>query len=163
MILLKACFLGLLIGFLYDLFRVTRKLLALGKIATFILDLCFSFFAALFTLLFLIAVNSGQFRAFILLGEAAGLWLYFNSLSVFILMLCEILARFIQKALRILWKIICVLFSPFRKLSGWILTRLKKPVLPLKNKLRNLKKNKRNRRLHLKRHKRIVYNEENNS
>lgn len=96
MILLKGCLLGGVIGLLYDLFRIMRRCHSFQKISIVIQDIVFFSLAALMTLLFIIAVNRGQLRWFIIISQLVGAWLYFYTLSPVIYAFGVMLVRQLQ-------------------------------------------------------------------
>lgn len=67
---------GVLLGAVYDGFRVLRMVLGGGKNHQFVFDLLFMSFAALITFLVALAAESGQLRFYQLAGEGIGICLW---------------------------------------------------------------------------------------
>ncbi len=78
---LLAAIAGLLLGGLYDVFRIFRALFRCGKRALFVQDLLFMLAAGAFSYLTALAANWGVVRLYLLAGEAAGFALYFLTLG----------------------------------------------------------------------------------
>ena len=95
-VLLLSVGFGSLLGLVYDLFRLIR--LAVGrKKAVFLQDLLYFVVAAFLTVLFLLAVNRGSLRLFILLAMAAGFFSYYVTLSRVLLPLGGLLLRLLRR------------------------------------------------------------------
>ena len=76
--------LGLVLGFSYDIFRVLRIIINSKNIAVFLQDVLYFMVSGILTFLFVLAVNSGEARLYILAGEAVGWILYHVTLGEFI-------------------------------------------------------------------------------
>lgn len=63
---------GAIVGMFFDLYRVTRSVLGLGRLATAVCDLAFWLFAAAVVFAFLLATSWGEVRFFVFVGFAAG-------------------------------------------------------------------------------------------
>ncbi|WP_077534482.1 spore cortex biosynthesis protein YabQ [Massiliimalia massiliensis] len=147
MLFFQACLLGVILGIIYDCFRVFRQFIPSGKIFTFFQDLLFFFTATLFTFLFLVATNHGQLRIYLIAGELLGIWLYFQSVSRIVLWLTHQIIRLLKK-----------IFSPIIRLIQWLFCQIKKLFLFMKKHLKNICGK---RFFPLKKGKRIVYNKGN--
>lgn len=84
-VLLLSVGFGSLLGVVYDLFRLVRLAVAERKRGVFLQDLLFFAVAAFLTVLFLLVVNCGSLRLFILFAMAAGFFVYYVTLSRLIL------------------------------------------------------------------------------
>jgi spore cortex biosynthesis protein YabQ len=136
---------GVVLGIIYDLFRIFRTVFHSEKRAVFFQDLFYMLCAALVTFLVALGVNYGEVRFYILAGEAIGWCLYFFTVgNVTIRIFCfisRVLHRFlIDPVKRILQGIFC-----------WIAGKLK----IIGKKVRSAAINQKKR---LKRHRDIVYN-----
>lgn len=110
---LCAGLLGVLLGAYYDGFRIIRYLTAQGKRQTFFWDLFYFFSSGVATFLFLLAVNQGQMRFYLLAGELLGWCLYHLTLGRAVMFLSVALVKALQRIFQ------------------WIKKRLLKPVLEL--------------------------------
>ncbi len=72
---------GILIGFIYDLYRIFRLIFKPKKIATFIQDLVFWIFISGVAVAVLLLSNSGELRFYTFLGFVMGSILYNQLLS----------------------------------------------------------------------------------
>ena len=80
-VLLLSVGFGTLLGVVYDLFRLVRLACADRRRGVFLQDLLYLVVAAFLTVLFLLPVNHGSLRLFILLAMAAGFSAYYFTLS----------------------------------------------------------------------------------
>ena len=74
---------GVVLGVLYDCFRILRRVLRHKTVATTIEDAIFWIVSTLLMFIFLIGHNFGDIRGFIFMGLALGAVLYFTTLSRF--------------------------------------------------------------------------------
>ncbi|MGI6038263.1 MAG: spore cortex biosynthesis protein YabQ [Limnochordia bacterium] len=81
-------FAGLLLGCLFDIYRVFRGLLRPGALLTPILDLLFWAVATPAVFLLLLTSNWGELRFYVFLGMGLGLFLYGTVLTHFVLRFC---------------------------------------------------------------------------
>lgn len=106
---------GLLIGFLYDVNRMLRKIFRYQKVITGILDLlfwlttCFSSFAVLYY------ANDGQLRFYTFIGFALGIMLYLLAWSPLVMGIFMLLYKLFRRMLRFLIRIPIWLFSNAKK------------------------------------------------
>ena len=104
---------GILIGILFDIFRITRKTFKTCDFVTYIQDTIFWILSGILTLYFIFSFNNGEIRLYIFLGIILGIILYILSIS-----------------------------KHFIKINTFILTKIKKVIetilLPIKKLLRIL-------------------------
>lgn len=74
--------LGFLLGILYDVLRAIRLSFTSSKIAVVIFDLLYFFLFGLFTFLFILALNKGEIRSYIIAGELIGAIFYYISFGI---------------------------------------------------------------------------------
>jgi spore cortex biosynthesis protein YabQ len=110
--------LGFIMGFFYDLFRIIRLTISKKKVFIVVFDLLYCIFLCFVSFIFWMTVNEGQFRFYLLLGEAVGFAVYYFSLGVVIFTFGEKLVGVIKQCLIRFFR---VLFFPFH----WIFKRLK--------------------------------------
>ena len=139
--LFLSCGMGLLLGLLYDGFRVPRLVMRSGGKTIFFQDVLFCLLAAVITFLFALAIMDGRLRFYLFLGEAIGFGSYYFTIGRLVMRF----ARTITNAILFLWHWFwTIIFAPFR----WIFGLLKRPVVflaglfkkTLKNTGVNLKK-----------------------
>ena len=76
---------GALIGLVYDIFRVKRRLIKTGDVSTHIEDFLFWLIVAIIMFLTLFYSNEGEFRIYTLMGNIIGLVLYVCTVSNFVI------------------------------------------------------------------------------
>lgn len=114
---LKACLLGGCCGFLFDLFRILRLAIPHIWIMVFFEDFCYFLSVTLCCLWFVLMLNDGVLRGFLIAGICLGGLLYFLTLSFPIIRLAKWMIRGIYKVIRGVWKTICIpIFRPFQRL-----------------------------------------------
>lgn len=69
--------LGIFLGFAYDVFRIIRMVINSRNIAVFIQDVLYFILSGGVTFLFVLSVNSGNSRFYILAGEGIG-WIAYH-------------------------------------------------------------------------------------
>ena len=129
-VLLLSVGFGTLLGLVYDFFRLIRLLTADRKHAVFLQDLLFLVVSAFLTVLFLLVVNHGSLRLYILLAMAAGFFAYYSTLSRVIMPLGRLLFHLLRKGIWFLARVIC---APFR-LALRIFSRLQRKIAKITKK-----------------------------
>ena len=123
--------LGLLLGFVYDLFVVKRKLFFDGLIWCLVDDIIFVVICGIFFLITAFIVNNGIIRWYEFLCCIIGFALYKNTVSKLILKIFGYVIDFIHRIVLVIIKftfsVICFVFKPI--ISVFI--RMLTPVLNL--------------------------------
>lgn len=144
---------GFLMGIFYDLFRILRISITKSKKAVVVFDLLYCVFLGFCSYLFLLVVNEGDIRGFLLIGEGIGFAVYYFSLGVVVFRISEKIVNTIKRAFSKLFKIISFPFC-------WIFKKLKSLVEKFSKKCRKKgKKIKNKSKFHLKLHKHLLYNQ----
>ena len=135
---------GFIMGIFYDLFRIVRISLSRGKAAIIVFDIVYCVFLCLCTFVFCLAVNEGEIRGYMMIGEAVGFLVYYFSLGVFVFSATERIIGFIKGFFVSVFKIISF---PFRWIGGKlckfidkILKKSRKKAQKMKNKSKFLLK-----------------------
>lgn len=152
---LEACVLGVLLGVLYDVFRILRLALPHGKIIVFVEDILYFFLITVISFAFVLLWADGVVRSFLLLGELLGGVVYFFTLSLLILKAAGLIIRAVKAVLHFLfrvtllpvWRLIRRIGHGCRKLWDFLASRYK--IIHLK------------RKKHLKPAGGVVYNDNN--
>ena len=84
---LTALCIGLILGIIFDLFRVIRTTFHLHTIATSILDILYWIIALVIAFTLLIMSNWGEFRFYIFIGITLGGGLYYKFISRYMMQL----------------------------------------------------------------------------
>lgn len=114
--LLHSFVLGVLIIILYDVLRIFRKLVNHSVFALALEDLIYWFLCGICIFLMLYKENNGSIRWFAVAGVACGMLLYNGTISSFA---TELIAKGLKFILRILGKVLGILFWPLRKVLGF--------------------------------------------
>lgn len=72
-----SCLLGLGLGILYDVFRIIRMLINKRNITIFLQDIIYFIVSGFVTFIFVLGINEGQSRFYILAGEGIG-WIVYH-------------------------------------------------------------------------------------
>ena len=110
-IFLSALGFGFILGVLYDLMRAIRLSLPASKIATVIFDLLYVFIAGISSFLFILALNKGEIRFYIIFGELVGGAFYYVSFGIAAIKLTNRLSAGLKKFYCFLFK---VFSTPFK-------------------------------------------------
>lgn len=145
---------GIIMGFIYDLYRIFRYYLKPKKIATFIEDFIFWIIISVVFLTVILYANWGQIRGYIFLGFFSGAFLYSKFLSKIIISTIIWILNGLIRILKYIFKVISFPFrliglrlrGPFSKVKSNIrrlISRIKRymklPVIMLKNLKKNIK------------------------
>ena len=97
---------GILIGTVFDVFRILRKSFNTPNFVTYIEDVLFWIIAALIVMYSLFVFNNGRFRAYIFIGVFLGIAIYMLFLSKFVVNISVKIISFIKKIIYIIYKVI---------------------------------------------------------
>ena len=139
--------LGLLIGVIFDIFRILRKTFKTTDIVTYIEDILFWFLTGILTLTFIFKFNNGELRFYIFIGISIGSIIYmlfisnfFIKINVYIL---NIIKTFIYKIIYFLTKPFIFIFSILKKVFikpiYFICINFSKYITKIINKIKNIK------------------------
>lgn len=148
----EACLLGVLLGMLYDVFRILRLAFPHGKVVVFIEDIVYFFLITLLSFSFILLWADGRLRGFFLLGEGVGAILYFVTLSLLLMKMANAIIRVVKgivcfvfrRTVLPLWKLLVQFGQSMRRLDRLMVSRYK--IIRLK------------RKKHLKQGEDVVYN-----
>ena len=108
---------GIVIGLLFDFFRITRKIVHTNDIVTYFEDILFWILAGATVLYSIFVFNNGQLRLFLFLGIIIGAILYMIFISSYMI-------KINIKLINIIKKILGIFLIPFK----FIYKKLFKPV-----------------------------------
>ncbi len=111
--------LGLLLGFLYGLFKIIRIAFSLGKPATVITDVLFMILSSLAVFLFSLAYIQGYVRIYVLLGAFLGTLLYRATIG-------HVFSRLYLPVIGFLKKILSTILKKFKKIVKMLLKTIRK-------------------------------------
>lgn len=102
---------GLMVGLMFDFYRINRGYSCPRKIVTAISDVLFWIFAALITFLFLQKTNEGILGYYSFVGIISGLFIYFRFMSRYVIKVLRKTLYYVIKFFRVL---IIILFYPIK-------------------------------------------------
>lgn len=114
---------GMIVGILFDIFRILRRSFQTPDIITYIEDILFWLCTGLFLLLILFNFSDGQIRFYNIVGLLVGVLIYMLSISKFFIKINVAIITFIKK---IIYKIVKLILYPI-KLIFKIIRKIFKP------------------------------------
>lgn len=108
---------GIIIGLLFDFFRILRKSFKTSNFVTYIEDILFWILTGVLILYSIFTFNNGEIRFFMFIGIAIGIALYMLLLSNYIIKASLLLIGIIKDIIRIFFKPIRFLFINFKNLT----------------------------------------------
>lgn len=139
---------GLLLGILYDVFRIPRLIFIRSKSFVFFADLLYFAICAFLTFCFIMVVDSGRVRLYVALGEILGWFIYYFSFGAIAIRVTDAAARFFRGVFRSVSKF-------FKRIFDKIFIRTGKIALFFKKIIR---KNNKKVKFNLQKHRGMVYN-----
>lgn len=139
--------LGLLIGIIFDIFRILRKTFKTTDILTYIEDILFWFITGILTLAFIFKFNNGELRFYIFIGISIGSIIYMLFISNFFIkiniLIFNIIKTFIYKIIHFLTIPFIFIFSLLKKVFikpiYFVCINFSKYITKLINKIKNIK------------------------
>ena len=108
---------GMLIGILFDIFRVLRKSFNTKDFFTYIEDIIFWIITGLFLIFVIFRFNNGEIRGYSICGILLGIAIYIFSISKIFIKINVKIITFLKKIItyiyRFVIRVIKKLFSPF--------------------------------------------------
>ena len=129
---------GVVIGMLFDFFRILRRSIKTSNIITYIEDVLFWILTGLLILYNIWYFNDGEIRIFMFLGIIMGVLIYMSTISSILIKIFTKLLRAILKVLEIPFKAI---ISFFRKIITAIANIFTKYTKNFANKKGNFENN----------------------
>lgn len=142
------CINGIIIGLLFDFFRILRRSFKTHDIVTCLQDVLFWILTGFILLYSIFTFNNGEIRLFMFLGVILGCILYILCLSSYIIKINVTIITFFKKIIIKIFNIICipfkVIYNITRKLfvkpiSFFIINIRKTSTNFLKNSYKNLR------------------------
>ena len=132
---------GLIIGFLFDFFRILRKTIKTTDFVTYIQDFIFWILTGIIILYFIFTFNNGEIRLFLFLGILTGVLIYMLLFSNFIIKINVKIINFAKKILEIPIKLIIkIIRKIFFKPIAFFIINIKKSTKNITKKILNPKK-----------------------
>jgi len=97
---------GAVVGVAFDCFRIIRRISHASDISTFLQDILFWILSSIIVFLFMLRFNAGEVRWYMYLGTFLGAFMYFLTISNYVIASIVWLIELIKKLLLLLFKII---------------------------------------------------------
>lgn len=110
-IFLASIGLGFILGILYDVLRAVRLTVSKSNILIVIFDIIYFLLFGFFTFLFILAMNKGEVRFYIPVGETLGWLFYYFSFGLAAIKITDILVKLIRGFFSLIIKLVT---APFR-------------------------------------------------
>ncbi|MBO4293399.1 MAG: spore cortex biosynthesis protein YabQ [Clostridia bacterium] len=127
---------GLIIGFLFDFFRILRKSFKTRDFITYIQDITFWILTGFIVLYSIFVFNNGEIRFFIFLGIALGIILYMTIFSDSIIKVSVFVIQFIKNFIA---KILHIIRIPISFIIKFLKKIFNKPVSFITLNIKNIK------------------------
>lgn len=89
---------GAVLGVLYDVMALLRRMMRAGPVLTGALDLLYGFCCGAGVVLFSLRMQAEAFRLYVLSGAALGLAVYFGTIGIFVRILDVRIRRYVKKS-----------------------------------------------------------------
>lgn len=109
---------GVIIGILFDIFRILRKSFKTLDIITYIQDFIFLILTGIIMLYSIFTFNNGEIRGYVIIGVFLGIMIYILLLSKYFI---TIMVKFINLIKK-------VVYYPLHLLSSFIIKNICKPI-----------------------------------
>lgn len=117
---------GVIIGFVFDVFRILRKSFKTSDIITIIQDILFWIITGMIVLYSIFIFNNGEIRFFMFIGIFLGVLLYMVLLSKYIIKISVETIKIVKKIINFVFKI---LIFPIKSIYNISKKILKRPIL----------------------------------
>lgn len=117
---------GIIIGFIFDIFRILRKSFKTSDIVTYIQDILFWIITGILILYSIFVFNYGEIRFFMFVGIFIGAMFYMLLISRYVIKISVTAIEIFKKTIIFVLKIVSFPFQFIYKMSKKIFT---KPVL----------------------------------
>lgn len=107
---------GMILGVVFDVFRILRKSFKTSDIITNIQDILFGIITGIILLSSIFLFNKGELRLYLFLGIAFGIIIYMLSISKYFIKLNVTIINFIKKIIILITKPFIILLKFIKKL-----------------------------------------------
>ncbi len=132
---------GFLLGVLYDVIRALRLSLTRSKIAVLVCDIIYFLLFGLISFLFILALNKGEIRFYIIVGELIGAFFYYISLGIAVIKLTDKAVSLLRKLYSLVFRVICAPFKALGRLFSWLFGKISKLFKKTEKKSSKIQKN----------------------
>ena len=120
---------GIIISFLFDIFRILRKVYKFSNMLIYMQDILFWLLTGIIILQAIFKFNSGDIRIFLFLGIFVGVFIYISLFSIYVIKIGSFILKLINTLIR---KLINVFKVPICKILNFMIKHyrnLRKNVL----------------------------------
>ena len=120
---------GIIISFLFDIFRILRKVYKFSNMLIYMQDILFWLLTGIIILQAIFKFNSGDIRIFLFLGIFVGVFIYISLFSIYVIKISSFILKLINTLIR---KLINVFKVPICKILNFMVKyyrNLRKNVL----------------------------------
>ncbi|MGE4282578.1 MAG: spore cortex biosynthesis protein YabQ [Clostridia bacterium] len=136
---------GLIIGLVFDIFRILRRVIKTVNFITYIQDILFWIIVTMIIFLLVFVTNDGELRWYEFLGVVLGIIFYNLLFSTYVIKISVTIINFIKKSILLILKVLlfpfAIIYKIFRKPCLWIGSKVKKGFRKTGNAVRNIFKN----------------------
>ncbi len=129
---------GVLIGIIFDIFRILRKTIKTSDLVTYIEDFLFWIITSVILLYSIFTYNNGELRFFMFLAVILGFAVYLFTISSYLI---KINVKIINTVKKIFLKLFEIIYKPFIKIFKILKKVIFKPILFI---IINIRKNMKN-------------------
>ena len=115
-IFLSSLGVGFILGVLYDFLRGIRLSISKKKFLVVVFDLLYSLLLAFITFIFILAVNKGEIRFYIISGEIIGLFFYYVSFGIAAIKITDKIVGILRRFYAFVFKVISLPFRLVKRL-----------------------------------------------
>ncbi len=116
---------GIIIGLIFDFFKVLRKSFKTSDMVTFIQDLMFLLISGTLIIFSIIKLNGGEVRFYLFLGIFFGILIYSLTISnLYVIILYEIV-KICKRVFGFFSKIFFIIFNTFKNIFKYIYSKIK--------------------------------------
>lgn len=130
---------GIIIGILFDIFRILRKSFKTTDFITYIEDILFWILAGIIILFSIFKFNNGEIRSYLFIGIVFGIIIYMLTISKYVIKYSVIIIKFLKKVISYPVNMIKNMF--FKFVVKPIRYVIKQTLIIFKNKQNNTTKN----------------------
>lgn len=124
---------GIIISFLFDIFRILRKVYKFSNMLIYMQDILFWLLTGIIILQAIFKFNSGDIRIFLFLGIFVGVFIYISLFSIYVIKIGSFILKLMNTLIRKLinvfkvpiCKILDFMIKYFRNLRKNVLKKLK--------------------------------------
>ena len=151
---------GIIIGMLFDFFRILRRSFKTKDFITYFEDIFFWIITGIIIIYSMYKFSDGELRLFMVIGICMGATMYFFTISKYIIKICvwiiNLLRKIIMFPINLIKRLIIIIFKPITIVCINLLKWRRKIIYKIKNfelSHKNVKKSKKDRGFFVKKEK----------